>query len=431
MVTDIIITLTLVLLNGFFVAAEFAIVKVRASQIELKVQSGHKSARLSAHIIDHLDGYLAATQLGITLASLGLGWVGEPVVSKIIIGLFGLFQADITPELAHQIALPIAFVLITILHIVFGELAPKSLAIQRPETTTLFIAYPLNAFYLVFRPFIRLLNGFANILLRGMGIQPVHGAEVHSSDELKYLVQQSSETGAIINSDYEIIKNAFEFSDRTTRQIMVPRNQMVVFNVETGDEKALVKLLDEGYSRIPCYENSIDNIIGIINTKDILLKLKDNSRLVIRELIRPIQITTENRKIAHLLKDFQRTHSQMAIIVNEFGGTEGLVTLEDILEELVGEIQDEYDNETPVVERIDDKTFNVMATAALNDINAFLPYALEPVNDAATLAGVILHRFGRIPAANEKMMLDEYEVTIVKRVKNMVSIVQLKDITEN
>lgn len=429
MIIDILITLTLVLLNGFFVAAEFAIVKVRASQIELKAQAGVKSAKLSSHIIDHLDGYLAATQLGITLASLGLGWVGEPVVSKIILEIFNLLQIQITPEIAHQIALPIAFVVITILHIVFGELAPKSLAIQRPENTTLWIAYPLNAFYVVFRPFIRLLNGLANILLKSIGIQPVHGAEVHSSDELKYLVQQSSETGAIINSDYEIIKNAFEFSDRTTRQIMVPRNQMVVFNTETGDEEALVKLLDEGYSRIPCYENSIDNIVGILNTKDILLKLKDKSPLVIKELIRPVQITTENRKIAHLLKDFQRTHSQMAIIVNEFGGTEGLVTLEDILEELVGEIQDEYDNETPVVEQIDDKTFKVMATAALNDINAHLPYALESVNDAATLAGVILHRFGRIPAANEKMILDEYEVTILKRVKNMVSIVQLRDVT--
>jgi len=189
MVIDILITLTLVLLNGFFVAAEFAIVKVRASQIELKAQAGLKTAKLSAHIIEHLDGYLAATQLGITLASLGLGWVGEPVVSKIILEIFHLFQIQITPEVAHQIALPIAFVVITILHIVFGELAPKSLAIQRPENTTLWIAYPLNAFYIVFRPFIRLLNGLANIILKTMGIQPVHGTEVHSSDELKYLKQ--------------------------------------------------------------------------------------------------------------------------------------------------------------------------------------------------------------------------------------------------
>ncbi len=429
MLVDIIITLVLVSLNGFFVAAEFAIVKVRASQIEMKALSGNSSAKLSSHIIEHLDGYLAATQLGITLASLGLGWVGEPVVSKIILQIFHFFGLNMSPELSHQIALPIAFLIITVLHIVFGELAPKSIAIQRPESTTLLIAYPLNIFYVIFRPFIRLLNGFANIILKLCGIQAVHGSEVHSSDELKYLVQQSSESGAMVNTDYEIIKNAFNFPERTTRQVMVPRNQMVAFDIEAGNEDKLVKLLDEGYSRIPCYENNIDNILGIINTKDILLKLKNNASLNIRELIRPAHITTETRKLGSLLKEFQRSHTQMAIIVNEFGGTEGLVTLEDILEELVGEIQDEYDNEVPVVEKIDDKTYKVTATAALNDINAFLPYALESVNDAASLAGVLINKFGRIPNTNETVILDEYEVTILKRIKNTISIVQLKDTT--
>jgi CBS domain containing-hemolysin-like protein len=429
MLIDILITLILVSLNGFFVAAEFAIVKVRASQIEMKALSGNSSAKLSAHIIDHLDGYLAATQLGITLASLGLGWVGEPVVSKIILQIFHLFGLEMSPELSHQIALPIAFLIITVLHIVFGELAPKSLAIQRPESTTLLIAYPLNIFYIIFRPFIRLLNGFANIILKLFGINAIHGSEVHSSDELKYLVQQSSESGAMVNTDYEIIKNAFDFPERTTRQVMVPRNQMITFDVESGNETALVKLLEEGYSRIPCYEKNIDNILGIINIKDILLKLKDSETLNIRELIRPAHFTTETRKLGSLLKEFQRSHTQMAIIVNEFGGTEGLVTLEDILEELVGEIQDEYDNEMPVVEKMDDKTYKVTATASLNDINDHLPYALESVNDAATLAGVLIYKFGRIPNTNEKIILDEYEVTILKRIKNTISIVQLKDTT--
>jgi CBS domain containing-hemolysin-like protein len=350
-------------------------------------------------------------------------------VSKIILQIFHFFGLDMSPELSHQIALPIAFLIITVLHIVFGELAPKSLAIQRPESTTLLIAYPLNLFYIIFRPFIRLLNGFANIILKLFGIQAVHGSEVHSSDELKYLVQQSSESGAMVNTDYEIIKNAFDFPERTTRQVMVPRNQMITFDVESGNEAALVKLLDEGYSRIPCYEKTIDNILGIINIKDILLKLKDNETLHIRELIRPAHFTTESRKLGSLLKEFQRSHTQMAIIVNEFGGTEGLVTLEDILEELVGEIQDEYDNEMPVVEKKDDKTYMVTATAALNDINDHLPYALESVNDAATLAGVLINKFGRIPNTNEKVMLDEYEVTIVKRIKNTISIVQLRDTT--
>ena len=206
MISDILITLTLVFLNGFFVAAEFAIVKVRASQLKIKADDGDKTAILSSHIVNHLDGYLAATQLGITLASLGLGWVGEPVVSKIIINLFHLFGLQISDALAHSIALPIAFAIITVLHIVFGELAPKSIAIQKPESTTMMIAYPLNVFYYVFKPFIWVLNGIANFILRALNIQSVHGSEIHSSDELKYLIKQSSDEGNIVNADYEIIR---------------------------------------------------------------------------------------------------------------------------------------------------------------------------------------------------------------------------------
>ena len=197
MLLDIFITFLLVFLNGFFVAAEFAIVKVRASQLEVKVKEGNRIAILSKHIVTNLDGYLAATQLGITLASLGLGWIGEPVVSKIIIKIMALVGFASNPELAHQIALPIAFAFITILHIVFGELAPKSLAIQRSEQTTTFITYPLQFFFIVFRPFIWTLNSIANFILKSIGISPVHGADIHSSEELKYRVKQGQASGEI------------------------------------------------------------------------------------------------------------------------------------------------------------------------------------------------------------------------------------------
>ena len=427
---DIIITLTLVFLNGFFVAAEFAIVKVRASQIELKAQSGNKSAILSSHIVSHLDGYLAATQLGITLASLGLGWVGEPVVSVIIIDLFDIVGLEMGAELAHKIALPISFAIITVLHIVFGELAPKSMAIQKPETTTLFVAYPLNLFYFIFKPFIWVLNGFANIILKSFGIHAVHGADIHSSDELKYLVQQSGESGTIVNTDYEIIKNAFDFADRTVKQVMVPRNQIVAIDVDAFDTQMIDRVLQEGYSRIPCYENNIDNIVGLVYVKDLLAILNKGQVINLKEIIRPVIITTETRKIGSLLKEFQQKHIQMAIVVDEFGGIDGIATMEDIIEELVGEIQDEYDNEIPVVEKINDTTFHVMATSAINDINALLPYALESVGDATTLAGVIIHKLGRIPVMNEKGRLDEYEFTILKRIKNTIISVQLKVVSE-
>jgi CBS domain containing-hemolysin-like protein len=428
MIIDILITLTLVFFNGFFVAAEFAIVKVRASQLKVKADDGHKSAILSSYIVNHLDGYLAATQLGITLASLGLGWVGEPVVSKIILNVFDWTGLTISPELAHNIALPVSFAIITVLHIVFGELAPKSMAIQKPESTTLAIAYPLNLFYHVFRPFIYVLNGFANVILKLFGIQAVHGADVHSSDELKYLVKQSNESGTIVNTDYEIIRNAFDFAERTVKQIMVPRNQVVGLDVENFKDEMIDKIIDDGYSRIPCFENNIDNIVGLIYIKDLLAVRRTQEVLNIREIIRPVILTLETRKIGSLLKEFQHKHIQMAVVVDEFGGMEGIVTMEDIIEELVGEIQDEYDNEIPIVEKKGERTYQIIATANINDINQFLPYALETNDEVTTLAGIIIQRLGRIPAMNEKLNIDEYEVTILKRIKNSISLVQLKEI---
>jgi CBS domain containing-hemolysin-like protein len=430
MALDIFITLILVFFNGFFVAAEFAIVKVRASQLEVQAKSGNRLAILSKHIVSHLDGYLAATQLGITLASLGLGWIGEPVVSKLIIGLMELVGVTIEPKLAHDIALPFAFAIITVLHIVFGELAPKSIAIQRSERTTLFVAYPLQFFYLIFRPFIWVLNGIANALLKGFGISTAHGTEVHSSDELKYLVQQGKETGTIEATDYDIIKNAFEFSERTARQIMVPRIQVMAIDLKDFNEATLERIIDESYSRIPCYEDSLDGIVGVVYLKDILLKMRRNEKVDIRSIMRPILAIPETKHIALLLKEFQVKHQQIAVVVDEYGGTMGIVTMEDILEELVGEIQDEYDNETPFVEKIGEKSYSVMATVSLDDINKLLPHPLEKNEQYETLAGYIIEQIGRIPNLNEKIVLEGYEGVITRKRKSSIIMVQLNDTQE-
>jgi CBS domain containing-hemolysin-like protein len=271
---NVLVTLFLVFLNGFFVAAEFAIVKVRSSQVELMAKTGSKTGLMAKEIIAKLDAYLSATQLGITLASLGLGWIGESVVSQIIINAFNFFNLNLSPELAHSIALPIAFSIITVLHIVFGELAPKSLAIQRPESVTLAIAYPLRFFYFLFKPVIWILNNFANWVLRRFGISPASEHEVHSPEELRYLVEQGSESGSIEETNYEIIKNAFDFSDRTARQVMTPRMKVVGLNIDQAGEGMLDKLIDEGYSRVPVYKNSLDNIVGIIYIKDLLLRMR-------------------------------------------------------------------------------------------------------------------------------------------------------------
>jgi CBS domain containing-hemolysin-like protein len=431
MFTDILITLLLVSLNGFFVAAEFAIVKVRASQLEMKAQSGSRVAIIAKNIVSKLDRYLAATQLGVTLASLGLGWIGEPVVSKIIITAMTLVGVEVAPELAHQIALPTAFLIITILHIVFGELAPKSIAIQRPQRTVFIIALPLQFFYYVFRPFIWALNGFANLLLKALGISTVQGLDVHSSDELKFLVKQGQESGEIEQADYDIIKNAFEFSERTAKQVMIPRTHVVAIDVNDFQESMLDGLISENFSRIPCYADSLDNIVGVVYLKDVLIKIRNKEAIQISNIMRSVLIIPETKRIAPLLKEFQTKHQQIAVVINEYGGMQGIVTMEDILEELVGEIQDEYDNEIPFVEKNGEKSYTVLASASLDDINDLLPHPLTRNEDYETLAGYLILKFGRIPNVNDKISFDDYEITILKKNKNSIILAQLIDMNED
>ncbi len=430
-VISILITLLFVFLNGFFVAAEFAIVKVRSSQLELKAQAGSRVAILSKRIVSHLDAYLAATQFGITIASLALGWIGEPVVSKIIKELIGLFGLELAPNILSTISLITAFVIITILHIVLGELAPKSLAIQRSEQTTLAVAYPLHAFYWLCRPFIWMLNGIANFILKLVGLHSVSEQEVYSSDELRYLVDQAKESGNVDSAEFDIIQNAFDFSERTARQIMVPRTQVVAIDANDYDEKTLEFVIEEGYSRIPCYEDNIDNTIGVVHLKDILKKMRINGTVDIRSIIRPVSFTPETKRIGQLLKEFQVKHQQIAMVLNEYGGVEGVITMEDILEELVGEIQDEYDNEIPFVEQTGDNTYSVIATAAISDINDELPHPIDKDKQYDTLAGYLIDKFGRIPNTHDKLEAEDYQFTVVKKNKASIVLVQLKDLAQD
>src|SRR5690606_28789394 len=255
MTFDILFTLFLVFLNGFFVAAEFAIVKVRSSQIA--IQAGTTSKTAAQSIIDNLDGFLAATQLGITLASLGLGWVGEGVVSRILLNLMHAINVPVTEEVAHSSAIPIAFATLTVLHIVFGELAPKSLAIRYPTATTLSISIPLKIFYFIFKPFISLLNGFANLILKMLRIKPVSEHEIHSEEELRLIIAESEEGGAIESSERELIQNVFDFDDRIVKQVMVPRIKISGLNYKATLSEAIEIVLKEGYSRYPLFDANL------------------------------------------------------------------------------------------------------------------------------------------------------------------------------
>jgi CBS domain containing-hemolysin-like protein len=422
----IILTIFLVFLNGFFVAAEFAIVKVRASQLEVMTDINKSTASVAKNIVNHLDSYLAATQLGITLASLGLGWVGESVMESIILAAFGSW---ISPATAQAISLPLGFAIITILHIVFGELAPKSLAIRFPTKTTIYIAWPLRIFYFVFRPVIWLMNGLANGILRMFGIKPIHGSEIHSEEELKMIITESSEGGAIEDSERDLIQNVFDFDDRRVFNIQTLRKNISAIEVNCTVKQALDYAISEGYTRFPVYEETLDNIKGLVYTKDLVKRLLANDgEAKIAPILRKATFITETTKIKNLLKEFQRKHLHMAIVTNEIGELTGIVTMEDILEELVGEIQDEYDNEKPIVERVDEQTFLVNAHHSLSDINKYIPYRLEEGEHYETLAGLIAERYeGKEPKEGDVFILDEdYEVSIVKMYRNSAETVELK-----
>lgn len=426
MTFDILLTIFLVFLNGFFVAAEFAIVKVRYSQIELRAQKGNRLAGVAKNILNHLDAYLSATQLGITLASLGLGWIGEPVVSKLLIALFHAVGFDLSEELAHSIALPVAFATITVLHIVFGELAPKSIAIRKPEETTLAVSLPMRAFFLLFRPAIWLLNGFANFILKLIGISPVDEHEAHSTEELRLLVKQSQKSGAIKEDNFQIIQKAFDFSELTVQQVMVPRQHIFALEVDTPREEILQEVLENGYSRIPVYDDDIDNVLGMVFAKDIFKANIQDENWELKGLLRPVQYVYNSARLNRVLKDFQLKKVHIGLVIDEYGGTEGLIALEDILEELVGEIQDEYDDEKSPVTKNEDGTFTISGIAPLHDVNNHLPLPFTENRQYNTLNGLILNRFGRVPPSNETFVLEHYEITILSRKQNILTQLKLK-----
>jgi CBS domain containing-hemolysin-like protein len=424
MLLDVFLTLFLVGLNGFFVAAEFALVKVRSSQLEVRAGEGEKFAALALKITRHLDAYLSACQLGITLASLALGWIGEKVVAAMIIKLIGFVGLHWSESLIHDVSLVIAFILITTLHIVLGEQAPKTFAINSAEKVSMAIAYPLNIFYTLFKPFIWGLNLLSNVVIKILGLTKANEHDQHSAEELELLIDQGKDSGAILPDEHELIKNVFGFDQITVKQIMTPRTSINAIDVEEDHERVYDKVIQEGYSRLPVYEDSIDNIIGILYTKDLLRRMRESDEVNIREIVRQPVYVPEIKRINELLKELQEKHLHMAIVTDEFGGVAGLVTIEDIIEELVGEIQDEHDEEAPIVEKSGDKEYVLNALCSIDDINEFLPLPIPLGNDYDSVSGYMAKLFGKIPEVNEKIRTENYEYNILKKSKRNVMVVK-------
>jgi len=416
----------LVLLNGFFVAAEFAIVKVRATQLEARVRRGEPGAKRAAHVVEHLDAYLSATQLGITLASLGLGWIGEPAVASLIEPIF--FLAGIgDPAIVHTVAFIIAFGFITFLHIVIGELAPKSLAIQKAEGVTLWTSAPLHVFYKIFQPAIWALNSVANALLRSAGMRPATEADlVHSEEELRMLLAESSAKRSLTKKRAEMILNVFELKKLAARNVMTPRPRMVALDVTKPFEENLAHAEESGYTRFPLVEESLDRVVGMVHYRD-LVGLARSSATAPRSLSairRDVIFVPDSKSVEDLLSDLLGRGRHMAIVVDEFGSTAGLVTLEDIFEELFGEIRDEFDvaEAEAAYRKIDEGHYLLEGHMPLHQASALLGVQLQST-DVTTLSGYVVAELGRLPAKGERVKLGAWDGVVReadrKRVKSI------------
>lgn len=427
MLFNILVTVFFVLLNAFFVAAEFAIVKVRNTQIELRAKRGSFSAKVTMHLITHLNEYLSACQLGITIASLGLGWIGEPVVSKIILAIFSFLRIDITFETAEKISLPLAFVTITILHIVFGELAPKSLAILKAEKTALVVSVPLRAFYFVFKPFIWILNEFAIFTLKILGIRVQEDKDLHTEEEIREIVKASLKVGVLEATKEKLLQNVFDFSLITAKQIMVPRKKIVAIEKNMTLQQIFEKFQIEGYSRMPVYETNIDDIIGVVYAKDLLkfFTSEKNFDFDVQKILRKPLFVKETQRIQDILKTMQKEKVHLAIVIDDFGGTAGLITIEDILEELVGEIQDEFDEEQSPIKKINDKEYEILAETPIDEAMETLQIQIPKSKEYETIGGLVTFIAGRIPQEGERFYFDNYFIEVTSADERKVAKVKI------
>lgn len=356
--------LILVILNGFFVSAEYAIVKIRSSRIDTLVEQGKKNALAARKILNHLDGYLSACQLGITLASLGLGWLGEPFVSAILRPLFT--EMGWRQDWTYGISFLIAFLFIAVLHIVLGELAPKTIALRKPDEVTLLSAKPMIYFHKLMYPLIWIVNRLSIRILKLIGVKPTSDQDyVHTEEEIRIMMKESSESGLIDSAELKLVDNIFEFAETTAREIMIPRTEMICLYMNNTLEENIDIATKGMRTRYPLCDPDKDHITGFIHIKDMIR----SDSLNLRKMLRPILAVAESISISDLMKRMQKNKTQIAILIDEYGGTSGIVTLEDIMEQIVGEIQDEFDEERPSIERIEEDVYSVDGLLLIDSIN--------------------------------------------------------------
>jgi CBS domain containing-hemolysin-like protein len=391
---EIVAVAALVLLNALFVAAEYALVTVRRTRMHELEQQGHRRAKLVLRITQEPARFIAAMQLGVTVTSLAIGALGEQALTRAF-----------DPLMATVLAVVLALLLLTFFHVVAGELVPKGMALGYSERTALWLAAPVRAFFIVFKPLIWLLQRSSDVTLRALGMEPP-GAEgaVYSEAELKMLLERSTVEGELEQEEQEMLYKVFDFADKEAVDVMVPRPEVVALSVDLPPEECLQAVLDSPYTRYPVYRETPEHIIGVLHLRDLLIALNDRglADVQVEQLLRPVHIVPETKDIAALLKEFRRTNQHMAVVVDEYGDMEGIVTLEDVLEEIVGEIEDEFDLPDESIERIDDRRIRIDGTFPIDDFNEQFKTPL-PIEDYHTIGGYVFGLLGRAPQRGDSL----------------------------
>ncbi|MCY8955689.1 hemolysin family protein [Bacillus cereus] len=428
---NLVMVAILIAFTGFFVAAEFAIVKIRSSRIDQLVAEGKRGALAAKKVTTNLDEYLSACQLGITVTAMGLGWLGEPTIEKLLHPLFEKW--NLNPSISSVLTFGLAFMIMTYLHVVVGELAPKTMAIQKAERVTLLLAGPLMMFYKVMYPFIWVLNGSARVITGLFGLKPASEHEVaHTEEELRLILSDSYESGEINQAEYKYVNNIFEFDNRIAKEIMVPRTEIVGFYLEDSVEEHMKVIQNERYTRYPIFGEDKDDIIGMVNVKDFFIRYmtedqKDLSS--IRSYMRPIIEVMETTPIHDLLLQMQKKRIPMAVLYDEYGGTAGIVTLEDILEEIVGEIRDEYDeDEAPPIQHVNEQHIIVDGKVLISEVKDLFGLHIEE-DDVDTIGGWIMMQNHEIEEG-QHVEAEGYEFKVLEKDAYQIKRVEIRKVEQ-
>jgi len=413
----------LILLTAFFVATEFAIVKLRSSRVDQLVLEGKKNALAVRKVTSNLDAYLSACQLGITITALGLGWLGEPTIEKLLYPAFEYFS--ISESVSHMISFIIAFVIMTYLHVVLGELAPKTAAILKAEQVALFTAPIIIYFYKVMYPFIWALNGSARSFVRLFGMKPVNEhEEAHSEDEIRIILSESYHSGKINKTEFGYVNRIFTFDELLAREIMVPRTDMICLYADKSLDENLSIIKKEQYTRFPVAKGDKDNIIGVVNTKQFFLSYDNNPAFDYQSLIQPVMAVPEVMPVKTLLRKMQQENVHLALLLDEYGGTSGMITIEDILEEIVGEIRDEFDkDEGREIEALGLNRYLVEGTALIEEVNQVVGSSIED-EDVDSIGGWLYNRQPELPVGGE-WKYDNFVFTIREKDKHRIRKIEI------